>query len=104
MLSFYLSSYFHDNVANMHSQVCDNAKYGLFLFSKVADTKSSVSSRTSTSLKMPVGSSSVPTKSSSAAPSYTEDDFDDFDPRGTSSASKHLQYFLQINFYFARMC
>lgn len=34
---------------------------------------------------------SIPTQSSSVPSNYYEDDFDDFDPRGTSSSSKYSE-------------
>lgn len=54
-------------------------------------SKEKTSSRAS---KSSVNASSVPSQSSSVTANNTEDDFDDFDPRGTST-SKYSEHSLQ---------
>ena len=58
-------------------------------FSKGQDTSTSVASRPETAINISDKYSSAATQSSSAPSNNYEDDFDDFDPRGTSSTSKY---------------
>lgn len=66
--------------------------------SKGQETKSADASKTTKSTHEPDKYASIPTQSSSAPMNNYDDEFDDFDPRGTSSASKYWAMDVCLNF------
>ncbi|KAI5647973.1 hypothetical protein M9H77_33978 [Catharanthus roseus] len=63
-----------------------SSRYG----SRGQETRSAGSSKKQTKLNGPDEQPSIPSQNSSTSTNNYDDDFDDFDPRGTSSISKHF--------------
>lgn len=67
----------------------------IFKYLFCSKSESSSASKSSTKLNGSAGHKAVPSQNTNALSSNYEDDFDDFDPRGTSMTSKSFEHTIE---------